>query len=144
VTDASGSAAEPVRRLLRRAGHELRNAQSAAAVNLEVVRSRVVAGSASADAVGSFSENAAAGLEQSARLAESLVVLCGALTLGLVSGTVALQADGSVIEISMTPAEAERLVAGVGYLAQRISLGVERSDAGVILRIPPDDETIRT
>jgi hypothetical protein len=144
VTDDSGTAAESVRRLLRRAGHELRNAQSAAAVNLEVVRSRVVAGSASADALESFAENAAAGLEESARLAESLVALCAALTSGLAAGNVAVRANGSELEISMPPAEADRAVAGVGYLAKRIRLGVERSDAGVILRIPPEYETNRT
>jgi hypothetical protein len=130
--------------LLRRAGHELRNAHSAAAVNLEVVRSRVAAGRAGETGLESFADNAAKGLEEAARLGEGIIALCSAVTTGLGSKSVLARRrdDGSTaLEMTMSADSAERVIGGVGALADRIGLGVERTAAGVILCIPPNYET---
>jgi hypothetical protein len=145
VTDRSAESADVVRTLLRRAGHELRNAQSAAAVNLEVIRSRIVSGAA-ADSLQLFADNAAQGLDDSTRLAEAMTALCTALTAGLADGSVAVRdktEHGAELEVAMPQAAAERLLAAVSFLAGRIGLDAERSGAGVILRVPLDDKTDR-
>ena len=146
MTDAAAGVAVAVRALLRRAGHELRNAQSAAAVNLEVVRSRVAAGTVTADGLQSFAENASKGLDESARLADGLIALCSAVTAALAVGDACVRERidcNAALEISLPPDLAERLASSVAYLAERTGLGVERTAAGVILRIPPDYETSR-
>ena len=123
----------------------LRNAQSAAAVNLEVIRSRVASGAA-ADSLQSFADNAAQGLDDSARLAESMTALCSALTAGVAGGSVAVRdrtERGAALDLAMPQAAAERLLAAVSILGARIGLDAERSEAGVILRIPLDDKTDR-
>lgn len=135
-----------MRALFRRAGHELRNAQSAASVNIEVIRSRASAGSGDAASLQSFAENAANSLEESARLAESMAALFGALAASLASGqpfTARRSNGGTEIEIPMPRDSVERLAIDVRYLAERIGLGFECAAAGVILRIPPDHETSR-
>lgn len=131
--------------LLRRAGHELRNAQNAVAVNLEVIRSRLSTG-ASPASLQSFADNAAQGLDDSARLAEAMIALCAALTPGLASGSIALldrTERGAALDVAMPQPAAERLLAAVSFLAGRIGLDAERSAAGVILRVPLDDKTDR-
>lgn len=131
--------------LLRRAGHELRNAQSAAAVNLEVVRSRIASGAA-ASGVQSFADNAAQGLDDSAKLAEGMIALCNALTTALVDGSAVVRDQterGAALELAMPQASADRLLAAMSSLAGRSGLNAERSGTGVILRIPFDDKTAR-
>ena len=135
-----------MRRLLKRSGHELRNAQNAAAVNLEVVRSRVAAGKTGREDLQSFADNAAQGLEESARLAEALVALCSAATSSISAGKFAeREADGGVIslELHMSPEAATLLVQRVSTLASRAGFDAEAGAAGVILRIPPDNERNR-
>lgn len=134
-------AAEALRGLLRRAGHELRNAQSSAAVNLEVVRSRLAAGGANAEALRPFAENAAHGLDDSARIADGMIALHTAVMGGLASGTLSVRertAQCTSIDLSMPAESAERLAATVAGLAESVGVGVERTARGVILRIPPD------
>jgi hypothetical protein len=135
-----------MRRLLKRAGHELRNAQNAAAVNLEVVRSRVAAGKTSREALDSFAENAAQGLEESARLGEALVTLCSAAATALSSGGFTENsAEGGAItlELAMTADSAAQLVQRLGMLASRAGFDAEAAASGVILRVPPDNERNR-
>lgn len=135
-----------MRRLLKRAGHELRNAQNAAAVNLEVVRSRVAAGKTSTEALQSFADNAAKGLDDSARLGEALVTLCSALANAISAGDLTetfAEAGFISLELSMTADSAERLVQRVRTLAERGGFAAEAAGSGVILRIPPDNERNR-
>lgn len=138
--------ADPLRDLLRRCGHELRNAQNAAAVNLEVVRSRVAAGKSGAELLQRFAENAATGLEDSARLTEEFVVLCGAIAAAFSSRQLDARergTSGGAIELPL-PEEAGRLLESrVATLARRVGFDVEPGPSGVILRIPPVNETNR-
>lgn len=135
-----------MRRLLKRAGHELRNAQNAAAVNLEVVRSRVAAGKTSRESLQSFADNAAQGLDDSARLGEALVTLFSALANAIIAGDLTeTMADGGAISIELAmPADAaERLAQRVGKLAERGGFAAEAAGSGVIFRIPSDNERNR-
>jgi hypothetical protein len=135
-----------MRRLLKRAGHELRNAQNAAAVNLEVVRSRVAAGKTSKDALQSFADNAAHGLEESARLGEALVTLCSAATTAMSAGEfkeISAERGTISVELAMTADSAELLVQRVRVLAERAGFAAEACASGIIFRIPPDNERNR-
>lgn len=135
-----------MRRLLKRAGHELRNAQNAAAVNLEVVRSRVAAGKTSREELQSFAGNAAQGLEDSARLGEALVTLCSAAATAISSGEfteTSMESGAISLELAMTADSAALLVQRVGMLALRAGFDAEAAASGVILRIPPDNERNR-
>jgi hypothetical protein len=135
-----------MRLLLKRAGHELRNAQNAAAVNLEVVRSRIAAGKTEKGALQSFADNAARGLEDSARLGEAVVTLCSAAVSALAQGDlIETAADSGAISLELRIAResAERLVSGLEMLASRAGFTAEAAGAGVILRIPPENETNR-
>lgn len=146
VPHSAAEGADALRDLLRRCGHELRNAQNAAAVNLEVVRSRVAAGESGAEALGGFAENAAMGLDHSARLTEEFVALCGAITAAFSSGQLVVRgrgASGFEIELQLAEDAGRVLASRVAMLAQRAGFGVEAGPSGVILRIPPDNETNR-
>lgn len=135
-----------MRRLLKRAGHELRNAQNTAAVNLEVVRSRVAAGKTGKEALQSFADNAAQGLDDSARLGEALVTLCSALANAMGAGDFTEKSTDAgvlLLELAMTADSAERLVQRVSTLAERAGFEAEAAGSGVILRIPPDNERNR-
>ena len=135
-----------MRRLLKRAGHELRNAQNAAAVNLEVVRSRIAAGKTGREDLKSFADNAAQGLEDSARLGEALVALCSAAATAMSAGEFReMPADDGAIslELAMPPASAALLVERVKMLASRAGFAAEADASGVILRVPPDNERNR-
>jgi len=150
VTDLSGGAAgagsEGMRLLLKRAGHELRNAQNAAAVNLEVVRSRVSAGRTGREDLQSFADNAAQGLEESARLGEQLVALCSAAAAAMTAGAFRESADGSgtiSMELGMATDAASLLAERLITLASRAGFAAEAAAGGIILRVPPDSERNR-
>ena len=135
-----------MRLLLKRAGHELRNAQNAAAVNLEVVRSRVASGKIESEALRPFADNAAQGLEDSARLGEAMVSLFSATANALSSDLfIETPGDGGVItlELGMPPEQASALVQRVRLLAERAGFSAEASGSGVILRVPPENERNR-
>ncbi|HEV7839355.1 MAG TPA: hypothetical protein VGO75_14905, partial [Gemmatimonadaceae bacterium] len=61
--------AECAREILRRAGHELRNALSGVAVNVEVVRSRAAVAGGSAE-IHSFAERASSQISEASALAD--------------------------------------------------------------------------
>ncbi len=135
-----------MRRLLKLAGHELRNAQNAVAVNLEVVRSRIAAGKTDKAALESFADNAAQGAEESARLGEALVALCGAASNAVTGGVFkeGQEKSGAItLEFGMAPDNAALLVNRISALAARAGFSADAAPAGVILRIPPDNERNR-
>ena len=132
--------------MLKRAGHELRNAQNAAAVNLEVVRSRIAAGKTEKSDLQSFADNAARGVEESARLGEELVALCGAAANAMAEGAFkeSAEASGAIrLEFGMAADQSKLLVKRIELLAERSGFSAEAASAGVILRVPPDNERNR-
>ncbi len=150
MTDArpeeSLDAAGALRQLLRRAGHELRNAQNAAAVNFEVVRSRIEAGKADASSLRPFAENAAKGIEESADIGEAVIALCAAVTSSTSAGGITVRADldaSALIEVKMSAEPAQQLAQRLAMLAERAGFTVEATDTGVIFRVPPEHETNR-
>ncbi|MBA3646311.1 MAG: hypothetical protein H0W63_09045 [Gemmatimonadaceae bacterium] len=137
---------EGMRRLLKRAGHELRNAQNAVAVNLEVVRSRIAAGKTEKAAFESFADNAAQGAEESARLGDALVALCGAASDAMTAGVFkeGQETSGAItLEFGMAPDHADIFLNRISALTARAGFSAEAAPAGVILRIPPDNERNR-
>src|ERR1700730_14969560 len=84
VTDrparAKADALELVREIIRRAGHEIRNALNGVAVNVEVMRSRVAQregghGQAARPAIASFAERAGTQIGEATALTNGLLSL---------------------------------------------------------------------
>ncbi|HYS69356.1 MAG TPA: hypothetical protein VEM14_03895, partial [Gemmatimonadaceae bacterium] len=69
---------QAVREIIRRAGHELRNALNGVAVNVEVVRSRLGREGSPLD-LTSFAERASAQVGEASALADGLLALVGPL-----------------------------------------------------------------
>jgi hypothetical protein len=147
VTDtlaADATTGEILRAILRRSGHELRNAQNAAAVNMEALRSRASRSGDKQKALMPFAENAARGLEDSVQIGEATIGLCTGVLQALLDGNVssiALDAKGnSRLELRMSGQEGAQFVARVSPAAARLGLGVEPSETGVILTILKTNE----
>ena len=137
-TQAAG-APEAVREILRRAGHELRNALNGIAVNVEVVRSR-------ADRVGSpkelapFAERASAQVGEASALTDGLLALVGSVLAAQAGGTLKTAGDGGAgtrIELMIYGDRAASTVSDIERLASRIGVGVEQDGQSVILRVLP-------
>jgi hypothetical protein len=147
VTDTLASDAatgEILRAILRRAGHELRNAQNAAAVNLEALRSKASRGGDQQAALLPFAENAARGLEESVAIAEATIGLCTgvlhALLAANISGMAPDAKGNSRLDLRMSGAEAARLASRVTPAAERLGVVVEPREAGVILTVLKPNE----
>ncbi|HST06582.1 MAG TPA: hypothetical protein VLJ83_00305 [Gemmatimonadaceae bacterium] len=146
MTDARSRGSDDlqvIRDILRRSGHEIRNALSGAAVNSEVVRSRSGRGGAGAD-IASFAERASAQIAEASSLTDGLLALVGAvLTGGVAPGekTKALPADGSRIELTIYGDGAASIVSDIERLTSRIGVGVESSGQRVILTILPEGKS---
>lgn len=141
MTDASRKpkeAPEAVREIIRRAGHELRNALSGVAVNVEVVRSRAVRDGSEKE-LTSFAERASAQVEEASKLTDGLLAVVGAILSAQAAGTLTEPAGhgaGSRIEL-MIYGDADAAVSDMERLASRIGVGVEQHGNRVILTILP-------
>jgi hypothetical protein len=145
VTDArqrDAAAPQVLREIIRRAGHEIRNALSGAAVNTEVVRSRSSREGASRD-IATFAERAAAQIAEASSLADGLLALVGSV--------VAAQGDGhfkasdggagSRIELMIYGDAAVTVVSDIERLTSRIGVSVEQRGQSVILSILPEGKS---
>jgi signal transduction histidine kinase len=131
--------ANAAREILRRAGHELRNALSGVAVNLEVVRSRAARDGESGD-IKSFAERAASQISEASALADGVLALTRALLVpghdsGPKKGSPA--GAGSQIELMIYGESADALMSDIKRLASRIDVEVEEHARSVILRVYP-------
>jgi hypothetical protein len=149
VTDtlaADAATGAILRGILRRSGHELRNAQNAAAVNVEALRSRAFRGGDQQASLLPFAENAAHGLEDSVAIAEATIGLCTGVLHALLEANISgmpPDANGnSRLELRMSGAEAARLVSRVAPAAERLGVVVEPREAGVILTVLNTNEAI--
>jgi hypothetical protein len=136
-------APQAVSEILRRAGHELRNALNGVAVNVEVVRSR-------ADREGtptelkSFAERASAQVGEASALTDGLLALVAAALAAQAAGTLKTTGSGgagSRIELMIYGDRAASLVSDIERLASRIGVGVERRAQRVILTILPEGKS---
>jgi hypothetical protein len=147
VTDdparAKAAALEIVREIVRRAGHEIRNALSGVAVNVEVVRSRV-AREGSATEIASFAERAGAQIGDATALTNGLLSLVGAVLAAEARGTVPSASPGnggSRLELMIYGDRASVLVSDIKHLADRIGVGVEQGAKRVILTLSPEGKS---
>jgi hypothetical protein len=145
VTDprrGGSEAPEIIREILRRAGHEIRNALSGAAVNVEVVRSRSGRKDAEQE-IATFAARAAAQIGEASSLSDGLLALVGAILAAQKAGslkTTSGHGAGSRIEL-MIYGQAAGIVSDIERLASRIGAGIEQNGQSVILTILPEGKS---
>ena len=145
MTDARSKpkeAPQAVREIIRRAGHEIRNALNGVAVNVEVVRSRS-GREGSAKDLASFADHASAQIREASVLADGLLAFVNAVLEAQSSGTLKTSGRGGEarIELMIYGDPAAGLVSDIERLASRIGVGVEEHDHRVILRILPEGKS---
>jgi signal transduction histidine kinase len=143
VTDArrqAREAPEAVREIVRRAGHEIRNALNGVAVNVEVVRSRS-GREGPLKELASFAERASGQVGEASALTNGLLALVGSLLTAQAAGTLKATGGGgtgSRIELMIYGDNADDIVSDIERLASRIGVGVEQHGRSVILSILPE------
>jgi len=146
VTDAhrqAKEAPEAVREIIRRAGHELRNALSGVAVNVEVVRSRAGREGPGVE-LTSFAERASAQVEEASKLTDGLLALVSSVLSAQAAGTLkepARHGAGSRIELMIYGDAAAAVLSDIERLASRIGVEVEQHGPSVILTILPEGKS---
>jgi hypothetical protein len=147
VTDTAvrgeGEALSIVREIIRRSGHEIRNALNGVAVNVEVVRSRNGREGAGGTA-DSFAERAASDVAKVSALTNGTLAIVDAVLVAAAAGTLRSKADygnAGEIELLMYGDRAPAFVSDVGRLAMEIGVTVEQKEQLVILRVLPEDRT---
>jgi hypothetical protein len=142
VTDArrEASASPVLREIVRRAGHEIRNALSGVAVNLEVVRSRSAREGAAGEIV-SFADRARLQVAAATTLTNGLIALVNA---ALPSQTDAKgKADvkaGDSLELLLNR-DASAFMSDILLLARAVGISVEQRGANVILKVLPEGQS---
>jgi hypothetical protein len=153
VTDdsarAKADALDIVREIIRRAGHEIRNALNGVAVNVEVVRGRVAqreagSGKGATAEIASFAERAAGQVGEATALTNGLLSLVGAVLAAEAQGALG-SAPGdsgeSRIELMIYGDRASVLVSDIKHLADRIGVGIEQGAKRVILTVSPEGKS---
>jgi len=146
VTKARSQATEApqaVREILRRAGHELRNALNGVSVNVEVVRSRADR-EGSPRELASFAERASAQMREASALTDGLLALVGSVLASQAGGTLKTAGDGgagSRVELKIYGDRAAGLMSDIERLTSRIGVGVEQHGQSVILTILPEGKS---
>ena len=145
MTDARSKpkeAPQAVREIIRRAGHEIRNALNGVAINVEVVRSRSGREGSARD-LASFADHASAQIREASVLADGLLAFVNAVLEAQSSGTLKTSGRGGEarIELMIYGDPAAGLVSDIERLASRIGVGVEEHDHRVILRILPEGKS---
>jgi hypothetical protein len=147
VTDdparAKADALDIVREIIRRAGHEIRNALNGVAVNVEVVRSRVAREGAPTE-IASFAERAGAQIGEATALTNGLLALVGVVLADEARGTLRSAtgaSGGSRIELMIYGDRASVFVSDIKHLADRIGVGIEQGATRVILTVSPEGKS---
>ena len=136
-------APEAVREILRRAGHELRNALNGVAVNVEVVRSRADREGSPKD-LASFAERASAQVGEASALTDGLLAFVGSVLGAQAAGTLKTTGDGgagSRIELMIYGDRSAGVVSAIERLTSRVGAGVEQHGQRVILTILPQGKS---
>ena len=144
MTEARLSASDlkVIREVVRRAGHEIRNALNGVAVNVEVVRSRLSRDPAAGDTIP-FAERAILNLSAASVLTNGLLALTNAALVG--GGDPVAQkgkkpsAPGGSVELTLGNASA--VLADIRRLAAAIDVSVEEHGANVILNVLPEGQS---
>lgn len=136
-------APEAIREIIRRAGHELRNALNGIAVNVEVVRSRSGREEPPKE-LASFAERASAQVGEASAVTDGLLALVNSVLTAQAEGTLkstAGRSAGSRIELMIYGEKAAGLVSDIERLASRVGVAVEQHGPRVILRILPEGKS---
>jgi len=140
VTDAGLSASDikVLREIIRRAGHEIRNALNGVAVNVEVVRGRSARDARAGD-VTAFAERAILNVSAASVLTNGLLALTNAsLGTGRESGAKERVNSGSV---QLTLGDAAAVLSDIRRLAAAIDVAVEERGTNVILKVLPEGQS---
>jgi signal transduction histidine kinase len=145
VTDARPrlkEAPQAVREIIRRAGHEIRNALNGIAVNVEVVRSRSGSERATKD-LTSFAERASAQVGEASALTDGLLALVNSLLAAMAAGTLktSRHGAGSRIELMIYGDNTASVLSDIERLTSRVGVGIEQDDERVILTILPEGKS---
>ena len=145
MTDARRAAEVPqaVREIIRRAGHEIRNALNGIAVNTEVVRSRA-AREGSPQEIATFAERALSQVGEASALADGLLAVVNSVLAAQAAGTLKNargHGAGSRIELMIYGEGATGTVSDIERLASRVGVGVEQDGERVILTILPEGKS---
>jgi signal transduction histidine kinase len=134
---------EAVREIIRRAGHEIRNALNGVSVNVEVVRSRSGREEPPKE-LASFAERASAQVGEASALTDGLLALVNSVLTAQAEGTLRStggRSAGSRIELMIYGEQAAGLVSDIERLASRIGVAVEQRGQRVILKILPEGKS---
>ena len=129
-----------VREIVRRSGHEIRNALSGISVNVEVVRSQIGRGGATRE-VGSFAERAAGDVTRANVLTNATLSIVDAVLKSAAAGTLRAEPGygaASEIEVMIYGDGVPAFVAGIRDLVVGIGVGVEEREQSVIFRVFPE------
>ena len=142
MTDArrEASASPVLREIVRRAGHEIRNALSGVAVNLEVVRSRSAREEAASEIV-SFADRARLQVAAATTLTNGLIALVNAALPGQTDakGKPGVKA-GDRLELLLNR-DASAFMSDILLLAGAVGISVEQRGANVILKVLPEGQS---
>jgi hypothetical protein len=136
-------AIQAVREILRRGGHELRNALSGVSVNVEVVRSRSERGS-SAKELTAFADRATLQVGIATAISDGLLALVRSVLVAAADGTLkSVPAHGaqSQTELMIYGDGATAVVSDIERLASLIGVSVEQQGQRVILRVLPEGKS---
>lgn len=142
MTEARREASESrvLREVIRRGGHEIRNALSGVAVNLEVVRSRCSRDPISAEVV-SFADRARSQIAEATVLTNGLLALVGAAVGGRGDAKgKATEKGGVSAEFTLNP-DASAVMSDIQQLASAIGVKVEQRGSNVILQVLPEGQS---
>jgi hypothetical protein len=140
---AKSDALEIVREITRRAGHEIRNALSGVAVNVEVVKSRAARGDG-ADALAPFADRAALQVGVASALTDGLLGLVGAVLAAEAAGklrTVPGDGAGTRIELMVYGDRAGVILSNIERLANVVGVTVEEHGERIILTVLPEGKS---
>ena len=138
--DTDKEAIQAVREIIRRAGHELRNALSGVSVNVEVVRSRSER-DAPAKELTPFAERARLQVGVATMLSDGLLALVSSVMSAVADGTlksVPRHGAGTQTELMIYGDRAAALVSDIERLASLVGVSVEQRGERVILHVLPE------
>jgi hypothetical protein len=136
--DASDSAV--LREIIRRSGHEIRNALSGVAVNLEVVRSRCSREPKSEDVLP-FADRARLQVHAATVLTNGLLAVVGAAVKGQGDPKAKpSKKSGGSGELTLN-GDLSAVLSDIEQLAGAIGVSIEQTGANVILKVLPEGQS---
>jgi hypothetical protein len=129
--------------MVRRAGHELRNALSGVAINTEVVRSRSERGAVTSE-LTPFAERAQLQVGVATMLSNGLLALINSVLVAAADGSLKSASGhgaGTQMELMIYGDRREAVLSEIRRLASLIGVSVEEHDQRVILKVLPEGKS---